>query len=111
MLFIDARTRGTRGDRTHEDLADAEISFHVQVRGEVLDVEENQEHLEREARLEGVFILLSSAAGLDPPAIVTAYKQLLRVERAFRSLKSFLRVQPALPDDLLPISVVDALRR
>ncbi|MHB1523042.1 MAG: IS1634 family transposase [Candidatus Dormibacteria bacterium] len=73
---------------------DAHRFFHVQVRGEVLAVEENQEHLEREARLDGVFILQSSAADLDPLAIVTAYKQLLWVERAFRTLKSFLRVRP-----------------
>ncbi len=68
--------------------------FHVQVRGKSLQVEENQEHLEREARLDGVFILQSSAADLDPQEIVTAYKQLLWVERAFRTLKSFLRVRP-----------------
>lgn len=73
---------------------DAHRFFHVQVRGGVLSVEENQEHLEREARLDGVFILQSSAQDFDPQAIVTAYKQLLWVERAFRTLKSFLRVRP-----------------
>jgi hypothetical protein len=73
---------------------DAHRFFHVQVRGRNLDVEENQEHLEREARLDGVFILQSSAQDLDPTEIVQAYKQLLWVERAFRTLKSFLRVRP-----------------
>ena len=68
--------------------------FHVQVRGQTLSVAENQEHLEREARLDGVFILQSSAQDLDPQAVVLAYKQLLWVERAFRTLKSFLRVRP-----------------
>ena len=68
--------------------------FHVQVRGEVLDVEENQEHLEREARIDVAFILQSSAADLDPQASVTARKPLLWVERACRILKSFLRVWP-----------------
>jgi hypothetical protein len=73
---------------------DAHRFFHVQVRGEVLGVEENQEYLEREARLDGVFILQSNAADLDPQAIVTAYKQVLWVEGAVRTVKSFLRVRP-----------------
>ena len=60
----------------------------------MLSVEENQEHLERGARLDRVFILKSSAQDFDPQAIVTAYKQLLWVERALRTLKSFLRVRP-----------------
>jgi hypothetical protein len=68
--------------------------FHVQVRGQTLSVAENQEHLEREARLDGVFILQSSAQDLDPRAVVLAYRQLLWVERAIRTLESFLRVRP-----------------
>lgn len=51
--------------------------FHVQVRGQTLSVAENQEPLEREARLDGVFILQSSAQDLDPRAVVLAYRQLL----------------------------------
>lgn|GEM_PF-4251898 len=73
---------------------DAHRFFHVQVRGGTLNLKENQEQLEREARLDGVFNLQSSAVDLDPQAIVTAYKQRLWVERAFRTLKSFLQVRP-----------------
>lgn len=68
--------------------------FHVQVRGQTLSVAENQEPLEREARLDGVFILQSSAQDLDPRAVVLAYRQLLWVERAIRTVESFLRVRP-----------------
>jgi transposase len=68
--------------------------FHVQVRGQTLSVAENQEPLEREARLDGVFILQGSAQDLDPRAVLLADRQLLWVERAIRSLESFLRVRP-----------------
>jgi len=67
--------------------------FHVQVQGGTLSIQQHQEHLEREARLDGVFIRQSSAQDPDPQAIVTACKQRLWVERPFRSLKSFLRVR------------------
>jgi transposase len=67
--------------------------FHVQVRAQALSVAENHEHLKRKARLDGVSISQCRAQDLDPEAIVFAYKQVLWVERAFRSLKSFLRVR------------------
>ncbi len=73
---------------------DAHRAFHVQMQGGTLNVEENQERLERETRLDGVFLLQSSAAALDPQAIMTSCEQLLWVVRAFRTLNGFLRVQP-----------------
>ena len=49
-----------------------------------------QEEVAREAALDGVYVIRTSVAAevLDAPAVVTAYKQLARVERDFRSLKS-----------------------
>lgn len=59
-----------------------------------LHISERQDRLAREARLDGVFILQSSAKEMAATAIVEAYKQLVSVERAFRTLKSLLRVRP-----------------
>jgi hypothetical protein len=59
----------------------------------VLQVGEREDRLAKEARLDGIFILQSTAAGLAATEIVNAYKQLLAVERAFRTLKSFLHVR------------------
>ena len=60
----------------------------------MLQVGEREDRLAKEARLDGIFILQSTAAGLAATEIVNAYKQLLAVERAFRTLKSFLHVRP-----------------
>ena len=53
--------------------------------------------IEREARLDGVYIVRTSVAAADLPAVQTvqAYKDLSRVERAFRSLKTVdLEIRP-----------------
>lgn len=73
---------------------DAHKFFRVRVTKGVLEVSEREDRLAKEARLDGVFILQSTASGLAATEIVNAYKQLLAVERAFRTLKSFLRVRP-----------------
>lgn len=73
---------------------DAHKFFRVRVTGGRLTASEREDRLEREARLDGLFILQSNAADLAPTAVVSAYKQLASVERAFRTLKSFLRVRP-----------------
>jgi hypothetical protein len=49
--------------------------------------------IEREARLDGKFVLTTSTE-LSAAEIAKAYKSLWRVERAFRSLKSTLDVRP-----------------
>ena len=74
---------------------DAHKFFRVRVtKAGALQIEERQDRLAREARLDGVFLLQSSAKEMAATAIVEAYKQLVSVERAFRTLKSFLRVRP-----------------
>jgi hypothetical protein len=73
---------------------DAHKFFRVRVTKGVLEVSEREDQLAKEARLDGVFVLQSTATGLPATEIVNAYKQLLAVERAFRTLKSFLRVRP-----------------
>jgi len=55
-----------------------------------LRVERKQAHIDVEAALDGIYVIRTSvpADQLDPAAAVTAYKQLARVERDFRSLKT-----------------------
>ncbi|MBV8307489.1 MAG: IS1634 family transposase [Gammaproteobacteria bacterium] len=55
------------------------------------------ESIAREARLDGLYVIRTSlpAAAMDGAAAVRAYKELARVERAFRSLKSIdLQIRP-----------------
>ena len=74
---------------------DAHKFFRVRVsKAGVLRVEERGEHLARDARLDGVFILQSGTAAMLPTAIVAAYRQLVSVERAFRTLEGLPRMRP-----------------
>jgi hypothetical protein len=48
-----------------------------------------------EAALDGLYVIRSSVVGFDPEATVRAYKDLSKVERAFRSLKTVdLKIRP-----------------
>lgn len=49
--------------------------------------------IERDARLDGKFVLRTNTA-LDPAEVARAYKSLWRVERTFRETKSTLQVRP-----------------
>lgn len=51
-------------------------------------------HYRRQRRHDGVFILQTNDFGLSAEAIVAAYRQLQEVERAFRALKSLVKVRP-----------------
>ena len=55
-----------------------------------------QEQIETEAALDGIYVLRTSvsAAELEAPDVVRAYKQLKEVERAFRTLKGPLELRP-----------------
>lgn len=53
----------------------------------------NREAVEREARLDGLFVLTTNT-DLPTPEVVRTYKSLWRVERAFREEKSTLSVRP-----------------
>jgi len=50
----------------------------------------NQDAIDTEAALDGIYVIRTPvpAAELDAPAVVTAYKNLARVERDFRTLKT-----------------------
>jgi hypothetical protein len=64
--------------------------FDVAITEDSLTVTRRQDQIEQEAALDGICVLRTPvpAGQLDAPAVVTAYKNLSRVERDFRSIKS-----------------------
>jgi transposase len=56
--------------------------------------EEDAEHLEREKRLEGKYLIATSEKRLEALEAVRIYKELSEVERAFRCLKDVLQMRP-----------------
>lgn len=71
--------------------------FDVEVADHYLSWQRRIEQIEQEARLDGIYVIRTSmpAEHLDAAEAVEAYKDLSRVERAFRSLKSVdLEIRP-----------------
>jgi hypothetical protein len=64
--------------------------FDVAITDASLTVTRRQDQIEQEAALDGIYVLRTPVPGdeLDAPAVVSAYKNLSRVERDFRSIKS-----------------------
>ena len=50
--------------------------------------------LEEEERLDGIFIIKSTAFDLSPEELIRQYKNLTGVEKAFKEIKDFLRLRP-----------------
>ena len=64
--------------------------FEVTITGTSLTVQRKQAQIDDEAALDGFYVLRTPvpASQLDPPGVVTAYKNLKYVERDFRYLKA-----------------------
>jgi len=64
--------------------------FDVAITDDSLTVTRKQAQIDAEAALDGIYVIRTPvpAAELDAPAVVTAYKNLSRVERDFRSIKA-----------------------
>ena len=64
--------------------------FDVAITDDSLTVTRKQAQIDAEAALDGIYVLRTPVAGdqLDAPGVVTAYKNLSRVERDFRSIKA-----------------------
>ena len=64
--------------------------FDLAITDDGLTVTRRQDQIDEEAALDGIYVLRTPvpAGQLDAPAVVTAYKNLSRVERDFRSIKS-----------------------
>lgn len=54
----------------------------------------DQEAVERAARYDGRYVLRTNNTDLDPEAVARAYRELWRIERAFRELKTGLELRP-----------------
>ena len=50
--------------------------------------------LQEEERLDGIFIIKSTAFDLSPEELIRQYKNLTGVEKAFKEIKNFLRLRP-----------------
>jgi hypothetical protein len=64
--------------------------FDLAITDDSLTVTRRQAHIDEEAALDGIYVLRTPVpeGQLDAPAVVSAYKNLSRVERDFRSIKS-----------------------
>jgi transposase len=60
----------------------------------VFTYEEHPVRLRREEQLEGKYVLVTSEKDLTPQQAVQQYKELMEVERGFRSLKDVLAMRP-----------------
>jgi len=61
--------------------------FHIKIEDNLLQWSLNKESIEKEAALDGIYIIRTSETGMSSPDIVRSYKKLSRVEQAFRSIK------------------------
>src|SRR4029450_4938613 len=71
--------------------------FDLQITDTTLAITRKHAQITAEAALDGIYVIRTSvpADQLDPAAAVTAYKNLARVERDFRSLKTIdLQLRP-----------------
>src|SRR5262249_34088733 len=64
--------------------------FHIAITGTPLTIARRQPQIDAEAALDGIYVIRTPvpADQLDAPGVVAAYKNLSRVERDFRSIKS-----------------------
>jgi hypothetical protein len=64
--------------------------FHLDITDTTLDITRDADRIDTEASLDGIYVLRTTAAAtdLDTAAVIGAYKNLARVERDFRSLKT-----------------------
>jgi len=64
--------------------------FHLDITDTTLALSRNTDRIDTEAALDGIYVLRTTATSgeLDTAAVIGAYKNLARVERDFRSLKT-----------------------
>jgi hypothetical protein len=70
--------------------------FTVQVTDDSLSYTRDQDSITAEARLDGIYVLRTSvqAGDLDSPEVISSYKALAQVERAFRAFNTDLDIRP-----------------
>jgi Transposase DDE domain len=70
--------------------------FQVEIGEDHLSYHRDQDSITAEARLDGIYVLRTSvdASDLDGPQVVSSYKALAQVERAFRAFSTDLDIRP-----------------
>jgi hypothetical protein len=70
--------------------------FQVEIGEDHLSFHRDQDSITAEARLDGIYVLRTSvdASDLDGPQVVSSYKALAQVERAFRAFNTDLDIRP-----------------
>jgi hypothetical protein len=70
--------------------------FTIQVTGDSFSYARDQDSIAAEAKLDGIYVLRTSvpAGGLDSGEVVSSYKALAGVERAFRGFNTDLDIRP-----------------
>src|SRR5580692_7388165 len=70
--------------------------FTVQITDDSIRYARNQDSIAAEAALDGIYVLRTSvqASDLDPAGVVSSYKALAQVERAFRAFNTDLDIRP-----------------
>ncbi len=90
--------RARIGRRVGRDISRRKVGKHfdISIADDRIDWSRRQERIDAEARLDGVYIVRTSldAASIGAAEAVEAYKSLAGVERAFRNIKSDLRIRP-----------------
>jgi hypothetical protein len=95
--------RPLRGQDTIAVRADRVLSrrkvakhFTIDIGDDHLSYARNQDSITAEAALDGIYVLRTSvqASDLDPAGVVSSYKALAQVERAFRAFNTDLDIRP-----------------
>ncbi len=69
--------------------------FELEITENSFTYRRNQEKIDEEARLDGVYVIRTSVSDMEAGALVSSYKGLSGVERAFRTLKTVhIEVRP-----------------
>ncbi len=70
--------------------------FTIAITDDSFSYHRNQDSIDAEAKLDGIYVLRTSVAAdeLDSPEVVSSYKALAQVERAFRAFNTDLDIRP-----------------
>ena len=70
--------------------------FTTEITGDSIGYARDQDSVAAEAKLDGIYVLRTSVAsgGLDSGAVISSYKALAQVERAFRAFNTDLGIRP-----------------
>src|SRR5262249_57109536 len=70
--------------------------FTIDIGDDRLSYARNQDSIAAEAALDGIYVLRTSVgpADLDSPQVISSYKALAQVERAFRAFNTDLDIRP-----------------